>query len=98
MRGPNSPKAAVRDKPHAHTSCSADFPVALALAVAAFVTTASWLRRKADGDTPAAPRTLGMATPAAGSAHRLAGHVVPPFVVGTATVPVLPALLAKGLA
>lgn len=69
----------------------------MALAVVAFMTTAFRRWRKAGNDRLTARRALGLATPAAGSARNLAEHGMPSFVVGTAVVLVLQALLAREL-
>jgi hypothetical protein len=89
--------AAVRDQPHAQPSCSHAFRLVLALAVAAFVATASWLWMGGFSDTLWDLRALGMALLAAGFAYSLAERLLLVFVLGMAPVLVLLALLAHWL-
>jgi hypothetical protein len=95
---PTPPKAAVvQGQPHAQAACSPGFRVALALAIAALVTTVSWRWMGGFSNTLADLRTLGVATLAAGFAYCLAGRFLLLFVVGMAPLLVLLALLAHWL-
>jgi hypothetical protein len=89
--------AAVQDQPQAQPPCSPAFRLALALAVAAFVATASWLWMGGFDDTLTDMRTLGMAVIAAGLAYALAERFLLLFAVSMAPVLVLLALLAHWL-
>ncbi len=95
---PVLPKAAVvQGQPDAQTACSPGFRVALALAIAALVTTVSWRWMGGFSNTLADLRTLGMAILAAGFAYCWAGRFLLLFAVGMAPVLVLLALLAHWL-
>jgi hypothetical protein len=87
----------MRDQPHAQTPCSPTFRLALALAAAACVSTASWLWMGGFDDTLADVRTLGMAVIAAGLAFALAERLLLVFAVSMAPVLVLLALLTHWL-